>query len=350
MNGAPYVNPTQAPPNPRHRSFPRMVLALLVFGVAVVGLIAWLLKSPAVKVSKAHAEKASGAIWKAEQLYPPLEQQAAAVKAEKGEKGDDAKWHKQEEYNNMMLALLKQRNTREPAKTTGERKKAVRYAMPLFLDNKLDDQPAVSSVPAYLLGAASYIPCQIETAITSDVEGSFVANVTQVVWDTETGKRALIPPGSKILGNTQSNKLVFGSERMDTVSLKLRLPSGKDVDLKSAPVTDEQGAMGLTGDVNRHLMRIYGAVFITGVLKGGTAAMQAAMADIGGVNQVAVNIANAGNQATTRLAGPMIDTRPTIKVASGQLCHVILKEALKLPAVWQTGERPVLMHATKGGK
>lgn len=359
MNGATYVNPTQAPPSPYRRSFLRLVLTLAVLGIAVMGFIVWLLKTPGTKTSAAHAEHASGATWKAEQMYEPLNKPAAAVTAETAEKTDDAKWRQQEAFNKMLLALLKQREKQASAKATvpaKEHPKPVKYAMPLFLENKLEDKPATSTVPEYLVGVGSYLPCAIETAINSDVEGHFVANVTSVVWDTETGKHALVPPGSKILGNTQSNKLVFGSERMDTVSLKLRLPTGRDVDLKQAPVTDEQGMAGLTGDINRHLMRIYGAVFITGVLKGGTAAMQSAMSQAAGVNQVAVSVAGAGSQATSRLAGPLIDTRPTIKVAAGQLCQVILLEPLKLPASWQEGAPREPAHTktsqavTTGGK
>lgn len=347
MTGAPYVTPETAPPSPWRRSFPRMILALLVVGIAVVGVIVWLLKAPGLKASTARAEKATGATWKAEQMYDPLKVQAEAVKAEKVEHGDDAKWKAQEAHNKMVLELLKRREKRAASKASPPPKaKPVQYALPLFIDNKLAEPPAASTVPEYLLGVASYLPCQVETAIHSDVEGHFVATVTQTVWDTETGRHALVPAGSKVLGNTQSNKLVFGSERLDTVSLKLRLPSGRDVDLKRAPVTDEQGMAGLTGDINRHLMRIYGAVFLTGVLKGGTAAMQAALNDATGVNQVAVNVARSGSQTTTRLAGPLLDTRPTIKVHAGQLCHVILLEPLTLPAVWGTGTSPAMAQTS----
>ena len=55
-----------------------------------------------------------------------------------------------------------------------------------------------------------------------------------------------------MLGNDQANTLVYGSNRMDTVSLTLTLPDGRSVDLGRAPVTDQQGVAGLTGDVNNH--------------------------------------------------------------------------------------------------
>jgi type IV secretory pathway VirB10-like protein len=337
MTGAPYVQPTQAPPSPRRRSFGKVLLALLVFGVVVFAAVAWVLKAPATKLRSVHADKAPASEWKAEQVYAPIPPAATkAAEVARAERTDDARWRQQEAFNKMLLELLKQRQ--KAAAKPAEHPKPVKYAMPLVLENKIDVKQAVSMVPTYLLGAASYLPCAVETAINSDVQGAFVAKVTQTVWDTATGHHALVPQGSKILGNTQSNKLVFGNERLDTVSLKLTLPSGKEVDLGNAPVTDEQGQAGLTGDVNRHLLRIYGAVFITGVLKGGTMAMQQAMAQAGGANQVAVSVAGSGSQVTNRLAGPLIDTRPTIKVASGQTCQVILLEALHLPAVWTTRE------------
>ena len=67
-----------------------------------------------------------------------------------------------------------------------------------------------------------------------------------------------------MLGNDQANTLVYGSNRMDTVSLTLALPDGRTVDLGRAPVTDQQGVAGLTGDVNNHYVKLFGAVLIGG--------------------------------------------------------------------------------------
>jgi len=159
------------------------------------------------------------------------------------------------------------------------------------------------------------------------------------VYDSRTGQWLLVPQGSTIVGNDQSKSLVYGNERMDTVSLTLSFADGRHVDLGRAPVTDQQGVAGLTGDVDQHYWRLFGAVFIGGALKGGTTAMQTAMTSASGAGQVTSGIATLGNQATTNVVGPMLNTRPTIIVHAQQLCNVLLTKELHLPAMWQG--RPV---------
>ena len=95
-----------------------------------------------------------------------------------------------------------------------------------------------------LAPGATKLPCILETTIISDVEGHFTCRVTTNVYDTATGRHLLVPQGSTVLGNDQANTLVYGSNRMDTVSLTLALPDGRTVDLGRAPVTDQPGRGG----------------------------------------------------------------------------------------------------------
>ena len=64
-------------------------------------------------------------------------------------------------------------------------------------------------------------------------------------------------------------------------------------------------------------------------------AMQTAMTTAAGVGQVASGIGSLGNQATSTVIQPYINTRPTIIVASGQLCNVLLIKPLHLAAQWK---------------
>ena len=171
--------------------------------------------------------------------------------------------------------------------------------------------------------------------MNSEVEGYFTAKVNQNVYDSATHTRVLVPQGSTILGHDNSSQLVYGNERMDTISLTLIPPDGRSVELGNAPVTDQEGVAGLTGEVDQHYWRLFGAVFIGGALKGGMDTLRIAMTQAAGAGQVASGIATYGNQATSRVVGRALDTRPTIKVHAGQLCHVLLTKALKLPAMWQ---------------
>ena len=54
-----------------------------------------------------------------------------------------------------------------------------------------------------------------------------------------------------------------------------------------------------------------------------------------GAYEVAGGVAGTGSQATQQRLGRALDTRPTITVASGQLCQVLLIKPLTLPALWQ---------------
>ena len=152
--------------------------------------------------------------------------------------------------------------------------------------------------------------------------------VSTKVYDTATGRHLLVPQGSTILGHDQSSVLLYGNGRLPTISLTLALPDGRSVDLGQAPVTDQQGIAGLTGRVNQHYWRLFGAVFIGGALRGGMQALQLEMASAAGISSV-------GNQALQQRLGRALDTRATIEVDSGQLCQVLLTTPLHLPAMWQ---------------
>ena len=86
------------------------------------------------------------------------------------------------------------------------------------------------------------------------------------VYDTATGRHLLVPQGSTILGHDHSSTLLYGNERLPTISLTLALPDGRAVDLRQAPVTDQQRVAGRTGKVDHHWWRLCGAVFIDGAL------------------------------------------------------------------------------------
>src|SRR5262249_59991482 len=124
----------------------------------------------------------------------------------------------------------------------------------LFVQHELKEPEAPKSkVPEYTLApGASKLPCIVETAINSDVEGYFVAKVSTNVYDTATGRHLLVPQGSSVLGHDQSQSLLYGNERLPTISLTLALPDGRSVDLGHAPVTDQQGIAGLTRKVDQH--------------------------------------------------------------------------------------------------
>src|SRR5215813_10266364 len=166
----------------------------------------------------------------------------------------------------------------------------------------------------------------------------FTAKVHTNVYDTATGRRLLVPQGATIGGRDHGSELLYGNERLPTTSLALTI-NDRTYDLGQAPMMDQLGTNGLTGEVDQHYWRLFGAIFIGGALRGGQQMLHMEMAQAGGAGQMSTGIAGLGNQAASQRIGRALDTRPTIKVFPGQPCQVLLIKALKLPAVWQTPAR-----------
>ena len=234
------------------------------------------------------------------------------------------------------LEALKRQKAPPPAPVVPAAPKAKRQSG-VFLtpaapkDEKAEARP--SSVPTYVLApGATKIPCQIETAMHSEIPAVFTAKVRTAVYDTATGQHLLIPQNSTILGKYTSGELLYGNERIPTFGLTLALPNATTVELGNAPVTDTRGMMGLTGEVSTHFFRNLSAVLIAGTLRGGATVLQAGLAHGGGAGAMGGGIAQSTSQYGQQAAGRAIDVRPTIAVEAGQACTVILTKALQLPA------------------
>ncbi len=320
----------------------RLLFLLLVVVGALVGGTFWLLNGTRPTLPAAVTDSTAWPPWlRQAQTYPAPETkppaQAATAEVDKTAI----------ELAKLRADLLRQQQELEELKKRG----IVKYTPPapaqavpqrqvpppmLYVSHEVKDTPALPKQAEYTLApGATKLPCEVETAINSDVEGYFTAKVATNVYDTATGRHLLVPQGSTILGHDQSSTLLYGNERLPTISLTLALPDGRSVDLGQAPVTDQQGVAGLTGRVDNHWLRLFGAVFIGGALRGGQQALQIGFAQAGGAGQVASGISAYASQVGQQRAGRALDTRPTIAVASGQLCNVLLIKPLHLPAMWQ---------------
>jgi type IV secretory pathway VirB10-like protein len=317
-----------------------LVLTLLV-GAALTAWI-WVFQK-GVKVGTSATESSMNPGWTASQLHyekPEVKTEAPAPKPVDLTVAELAKFRAMLAQMQAEIDALK--NRKLPAATTvvqqppkPEPPKKVPGSM-LFVHHEVKEVPPHPSALEYTLApGATKIPCIVETKINSDVPGSLVCRVSTNVYDTATGRHLLVPQGSSILGHDQSDTLLYGNERLHTISLTLALPDGRSIDLGKAPITDQQGVAGLTGDVNNHWLRLLGAVFIGGALRGGTQALQIALADQAGVGQVAAAYSGVLNQASNPRIGRALDTRPTITVEAGQLANVLLIKPLSLPAMWQ---------------
>jgi hypothetical protein len=350
MTTATFNNPPYRPGVVRLR-VGRLVAVIVLVMALVVGGGLWFLHAYGRKVTTKPVEHAMSPTWMKQGItYPPDAQKTAQA--------IDAPPDRSAEILRQLAALQQQLAAqhadiealkRKPSTVINQQPAQAAKSTPttpvtpprppgpmLFVSHEIKEAPPGPKAPEYTLApGTTKLPCTVETVMNSDVPGYFTCKVSANVYDTATGRHLLVPQGSTVLGHDHSDQLIYGDERLNTVSLTLTFPDGRTVDLGKAPVTDQAGVAGLTGDVNNHFWRLAGAVFIGGALKGGMTAMQTAMVDAAGAGQVATGIGTLGNQATNRVIQPYINIRPTIIVAAGQLAHVLLIKPLHLPAMWQ---------------
>jgi type IV secretion system protein VirB10 len=320
----------------------RIVLVLALFAALGVATWTWIVHKGA-KGSAVVTESSTTPGWTAAQMHyekPDVKAEAPTPKPVDMTAAELAKLRAMLAQMQAEIDALK--NRKPPAATTvvqqqprPEPPKKVPGSMLFVHHDVKEGLPKPSTLEYTLAPGATKIPCIIETAINSDVEGYFTAKVSTNVYDTATGRHLLVPQGSTILGRDHSLDLLYGNERLPTTSLTLALPDGRSVDLGKAPVTDQQGVAGLTGRVNQHYLRLFGAIFIGGALRGGVQAMQTALASAAGAGQMAAGYGAVLNQAVSPRLGRALDTRPTIEIDAGQLCNVLLIQPLSLPALWQ---------------
>ncbi|MDV3458243.1 TrbI/VirB10 family protein [Sphingomonas sp. HF-S4] len=138
-----------------------------------------------------------------------------------------------------------------------------------------NEHPAESShrlVPAaspYIVQAGSVIPAALITGIRSDLPGIITAQVTQNVYDSVAGRHLLIPQGSRLIGEYDS-QISFGQNRVLLAWDRLILPDGRSVQLDRLPGTDASGYSGLQDRVDQHWGGLFRAALISTLLSVGT--------------------------------------------------------------------------------
>lgn len=162
----------------------------------------------------------------------------------------------------------------------------------------------------------------LETALNSDLPGLVRAVVSRDVRGFD-GTRILIPRGSRLIGQ-YSNGVALGQSRAFVIWTRLLRNDGVSVQLGSA-ATDPLGAAGLSGKVNNHFLRRFGAAALLSVITSGLDYLVATAQQGGAI------VVGSPTQAT-QLAGIAlqreIDIPPTIKVAQGTPVRVFVAKDL----------------------
>jgi type IV secretory pathway VirB10-like protein len=178
----------------------------------------------------------------------------------------------------------------------------------------------------FVVQAGTVIPAALLTGIQSDLPGQVTAQVTEQVFDTPTGKFLLIPQGSRLIGQYDS-QVSFGQKRVLLVWNRLILPDGKSIVLERQQGADARGFSGLEDEVDYHWWDLIKAAALSTLLTVG--------AEIGS-NQDESDLVRAlrrGSQDSISNTGQQIVRRqlniqPTLTIRQGFPVRVIVNRDL----------------------
>lgn len=113
----------------------------------------------------------------------------------------------------------------------------------------------------YELRAGFIIPAIMISGINSNLPGQVMAQVSQNVYDTATGKHLLIPQGTRLVGAYNSD-IAYGQKRVLMAWQRLVFPDGKALDIEAMPGADGAGMAGFEDQVNNHYFRTFTSAFL----------------------------------------------------------------------------------------
>jgi len=179
----------------------------------------------------------------------------------------------------------------------------------------------------YEVMAGDVISAALVTGLDSDLPGVVIAQVTQNVYDTVTGRFLLIPQGARLIGSYDS-VVAFGQKRALVVWRRLVLPDGWSMPLDNLPASDIRGYAGLRDRVDFHTWRLLQGVGMSTLLGIGS---ELSLDDDGDLvralqRSTQQSISQAGQQIVSR----RLDVQPTLRVRPGWPLKVIVHKDLVL--------------------
>ncbi|KAA3685229.1 conjugal transfer protein TrbI (plasmid) [Campylobacter fetus] len=132
------------------------------------------------------------------------------------------------------------------------------------------EQVKQKPISAYEIKAGWNIPAVLITGVNSELPGQILAQITQNVYDTATGKYLLIPQGTKVVGD-YSNNVIYGQSRLLVAWNKIIFPNGDTLNIGNMQGASMDGYTGFEDQVDNHYFRIFGSAFLLSSITAGIA-------------------------------------------------------------------------------
>ncbi|MEQ1783571.1 MAG: TrbI/VirB10 family protein [Hyphomonadaceae bacterium] len=186
------------------------------------------------------------------------------------------------------------------------------------------DQPASAAYNDRVLFPGTVIPASLVTDLNSESPGPVIAQVTQTIYDSATGRIALIPQGARLMGEYRSSSR-YGQSRVAIIWSRLIMPNGAEVALDEV-AADPSGAAGVRGEVDDHWWDVFGAAALGTLINVGVATTEEPQLTYGGSGAIsrdpvdaaiADGVQRSASGVTNRVVDRGLAIPPTIRVGAG---------------------------------
>jgi type IV secretory pathway VirB10-like protein len=180
--------------------------------------------------------------------------------------------------------------------------------------------------------AGTIIPAALITALNSDLPGEVIAQVTEPVYDHRTGRTVLIPQGSRLIGQYDS-QVAYGQNRLMVAWNRIIMPDGRSINIGSMTGADLSGATGLQDRRDGHFGQLARGILLSTLFSVGAAAAQdAGTRSSGGlvINSAGSGVANSAQMVGQQITGRDLNRQPTLMVRAGWPLRVIVSKDMIL--------------------
>jgi len=194
------------------------------------------------------------------------------------------------------------------------------------------------SASEFELKAGTVIPSVMLGGINSDLPGQILAQVSQNVYDSATGRYLLVPQGAKLVGN-YDHQVVQGQHRVLVVWHRLIYPDASEVNLESMNGADQSGYAGFKDKTNTHFWPTFRNALMLSAITAGAQLSQPQAQTGTGISSQQIMAAAMGMQMNNLGMSTIsrnLNQPPTIEIRPGYVFNVMINKDMILPP-WQSG-------------
>ena len=200
------------------------------------------------------------------------------------------------------------------------------------------DAQVEKPISPYELQAGTVIPATLVTGIKSGISGLTIAMVRQPVYGSINGRYVLVPAGTKIIG-TYDDNVLMAQKRVLVAWTRLIFPDGSYINIGGMPGAGLRGYAGLHDLVNNHFWTTFKDAFLLSMVNVGIALSQPQQSILSTQSYgstAAQALASEIGQVSTQILTRDMNMAPTLTIRPGFLLNVMVTKDIVFPGPYKS--------------